>query len=302
MSDLTLLVMAAGMGTRYGGLKQLDPVGPNNETIIDYSVYDAIRTGFNKVVFIIREEFRFEFENKITNKYADRINVEFAIQDLNNLPEGFSCPESREKPWGTGQAILSASKIIDEPFAVINGDDFYGKESFTLISEFYTEEKNTSFSMVAFQLQNTLSNFGGVSRGICTVNNRYVENISETHDIVINNNSISSSSNKKLDGLEPVSMNMWGFTPKLFSYLERGFSQFLKLHSNEEKSEYLIPSEINNLIKSNEEKVRMLKSASSWFGVTYKEDKPFVETQIQDLISSGIYPSCLLYTSPSPRD
>ena len=293
MSDLTLLVMAAGMGTRYGGLKQLDPVGPNNETIIDYSVYDAIRTGFNKVVFIIREEFRSDFENKITNKYADRINVEFAIQDLNNLPAGFSCPESREKPWGTGQAILSASKIIDEPFAVINGDDFYGKESFSLISEFYTEEKNTSFSMVAFQLQNTLSNFGGVSRGICTVNNRYVENISETHDIVINNNSISSSSNKKLDGLEPVSMNMWGFTPKLFSYLERGFSQFLKLHSNEEKSEYLIPSEINNLIESNEEKVRMLKSASSWFGVTYKEDKPFVETQIQDLISSGIYPSKL---------
>jgi dTDP-glucose pyrophosphorylase len=290
MSDLTLLVMAAGMGTRYGGLKQLDPVGPNNETIIDYSVYDAIRTGFNKVVFIIREEFRSEFENKITNKYADRINVEFAIQDLNNLPAGFSCPESREKPWGTGQAILSASKIIDEPFAVINGDDFYGKESFSLISEFYTEEKNTSFSMVAFQLQNTLSNFGGVSRGICTINNMYVENISETHDIVKNNNSISSSSNKKLDGLEPVSMNMWGFTPKLFSYLERGFSQFLKLHSNEEKSEYLIPSEINNLIESNEEKVRMLKSASSWFGVTYKEDKPFVETQIQDLIYSGIYP------------
>ena len=290
MSDLTLLVMAAGMGTRYGGLKQLDPVGPNNETIIDYSVYDAIRTGFNKVVFIIREEFRSEFENKITNKYADRINVEFAIQDLNNLPAGFSCPESREKPWGTGQAILSASKIIDEPFAVINGDDFYGKESFSLISEFYTEDKNTSFSMVAFQLQNTLSNFGGVSRGICTINNMYVENISETHDIVKNNNSISSSSNKKLDGLEPVSMNMWGFTPKLFSYLERGFSQFLKLHSNEEKSEYLIPSEINNLIESNEEKVRMLKSASSWFGVTYKEDKPFVETQIQDLIYSGIYP------------
>ena len=293
MSDLTLLVMAAGMGTRYGGLKQLDSVGPNDETIIDYSVYDAIRTGFNKVVFIIREEFRSEFENKITNKYADRINVEFAIQDLNNLPAGFSCPESREKPWGTGQAILSASKIIDEPFAVINGDDFYGKESFSLISEFYAEEKNTSFSMVAFQLQNTLSNFGGVSRGICTVNNRYVENISETHDIVKNDNSISSSSNKKLDGLEPVSMNMWGFTPKLFSYLERGFSQFLKLHSNEEKSEYLIPSEINNLIESNEEKVRMLKSASSWFGVTYKEDKPFVETQIQDLITSGTYPSKL---------
>ena len=293
MNNLTLLVMAAGMGTRYGGLKQLDPVGPNNETIIDYSVYDAIRTGFNKVVFIIREEFRSEFENKITNKYADRINVEFAIQDLNNLPAGFSCPESREKPWGTGQAILSASKIIDEPFAVINGDDFYGKESFSLISEFYTEDKNTSFSMVAFQLQNTLSNFGGVSRGICTINNMYVENISETHDIVKNNNSISSSSNKKLDGLEPVSMNMWGFTPKLFSYLERGFSQFLKLHLNEEKSEYLIPSEINNLIESNEEKVRMLKSASSWFGVTYKEDKPFVESQIQDLIASGTYPSKL---------
>jgi len=293
MRDLTLLVMAAGMGSRYGGLKQLDPVGPNKETIIDYSVYDAIRSGFNKVVFIIREEFRSDFEDKITSKYIDKINVEFAIQDLNDLPSGFICPESREKPWGTGQAILSASKIINEPFAVINGDDFYGKESFSLISEFYLEKKNTNFSMVAFKLGNTLSDFGGVSRGICKAKNSYIENISETHDIIKKNNIISSSSNKKLDGTEPVSMNMWGFTPKLFSYLEKGFSLFLRHHMNENKSEYLIPGEINNLIESNKEKVKMLQSASTWFGVTYKEDKPFVESKIHDLISAGEYPAQL---------
>lgn len=293
MRDLTLLVMAAGMGSRYGGLKQLDPVGPNNETIIDYSVFDAVRSGFNKAVFIIREEFRSEFESQITNKYKDIIEVSFSIQDLNDLPNGFSCPDNRNKPWGTGHAILSASNIINEPFAVINGDDFYGKESFQLISKFYNNDNNTDFSMVAFELENTLSDFGGVSRGICTSKRDCIINISETHDIKKSKGDITSSSILQLDGSEPVSMNMWGFTPKLFSYLKKGFSSFLNLHSNEIKSEYLIPSEINNLIESGEEKVRMLKSNSSWFGVTYKEDKPFVESQIINLINSGEYPSKL---------
>lgn len=293
MHDLTLLVMAAGMGSRYGGLKQLDPVGPNNETIIDYSVYDAIRTGFNKVVFIIREEFRSDFEKQITSKYADKIRIEFAIQDLNDIPKGFMCPNDRKKPWGTGHAILSASKIINEPFAVINGDDFYGKKSFQLLSEFYRDGSNADFSMVAFELDKTLSDFGGVSRGICTSKNKHIINISETHDIKKNENSISSSSVLKLDGSEPVSMNMWGFTPKLFSYLEEGFSAFLNLHSKELKSEYLIPSVINDLIETDQERVRMLNSSSSWFGVTYKEDKPFVESQILDLIDAGFYPSRL---------
>ena len=194
MHDLTLLVMAAGMGSRYGGLKQLDPVGPNSETIIDYSVYDAIQSGFNRVVFIIREEFKSNFEKQITNKYTDKIAVDFAIQDLHNIPKGFLPSTEREKPWGTGHAILSASKIIKEPFAVINGDDFYGKESFQLISKFYGEGNNTDFSMVAFQLDNTLSDFGGVSRGICTFESDYITNISETHEIKKVNNSISSSS------------------------------------------------------------------------------------------------------------
>ena len=200
--------MAAGMGSRYGGLKQLDPVGPNNETIIDYSVFDAVRSGFNKVVFIIREEFRTDFESQITNKYTDIIEVDFAIQDLSNIPLEYTCPDEREKPWGTGHAILSAAEIINEPFAVINGDDFYGQESFQLISKFYNNENNTDFSMVAFQLENTLSDFGGVSRGICSSSKDYIIDISETHDIKSVEGKITSSSDLHLNGSEPVSMNM----------------------------------------------------------------------------------------------
>ncbi|MEC7872219.1 MAG: sugar phosphate nucleotidyltransferase [Candidatus Neomarinimicrobiota bacterium] len=292
MRDLTLLVMAAGMGSRYGGLKQLDPVGPNGETIIDYSVYDAIQAGFNKAVFIIREEFKSDFENQITNKYNDSIAIEFAIQDLNNLPSGYSCPDFRVKPWGTGQAILSASDIIDEPFAAINGDDFYGRESFQLIADCYHSDFS-GFSMVAFQLDNTLSDYGGVSRGVCTVRNDHLVNIIETHEIIKTENAISSKGALTLDGSEPVSMNMWGFTPKLFSYLEAGFISFLDEYGYQEKSEYLIPSVINELIKTEQETLRALQSNASWFGVTYKEDKPFVESQILKLVESENYPSKL---------
>ena len=292
MRDLTLLVMAAGMGSRYGGLKQLDPMGPNGETIIDYSVYDAIQAGFNKVVFIIREEFKSDFENQITSKYNDSIAIEFAIQDLNDLPDGYSCPDFREKPWGTGQAILAASDIIDEPFAAINGDDFYGRESFQLIADYYNSDFS-GFSMVAFQLDNTLSDFGGVSRGVCTVSDNHLINIVETHEIIKTKNAISSKGVLALDGSEPVSMNMWGFTPKLFSYLKAGFTSFLDEHGEQEKSEYLIPSVINELIESEQEKLRVLQSNASWFGVTYKEDKPFVESQILKLVELGNYPSNL---------
>jgi|TARA_B100000427_G_scaffold329691_1_gene347097 NDP-sugar pyrophosphorylase family protein len=292
MRDLTLLVMAAGMGSRYGGLKQLDPVGPNGETIIDYSVYDAIQAGFNKAVFIIREEFKSDFENQITNKYNDSIAIEFAIQDLNDLPSGYSCPDFRVKPWGTGQAILSASDIIDEPFAAINGDDFYGRESFQLIADYYHSDFS-GFSMVAFQLDNTLSDYGGVSRGVCTVSDNHLVNIVETHEIIKTENTISSKGALTLDGSEPVSMNMWGFTPKLFSYLEAGFISFLDEYGYQEKSEYLIPSVINELIKTEQETLRALQSNASWFGVTYKEDKPFVESQILKLVESENYPSKL---------
>ena len=291
MSDITLLIMAAGMGSRYGGLKQLDPVGPNNETIIDYSIYDAIQAGFNKAVFIIREEFKSEFENSITNKYRDKINVKFAFQKLDDLPGDFSHPASREKPWGTGPAILAAEKMIDEPFAVINGDDFYGKESFQVVADYYKESSN--FSMVAFKLLNTLSDHGGVSRGVCEVKDNHLSNIIETHDIIREGNEIKSSGKFSLAGDEFVSMNMWGFTPKLFEYLNEGFSKFLSKHSNELKSEYLIPSVVNDLIKKEEEQVQVLKSNASWFGVTYKEDKPFVMSQILKLIENGSYPSLL---------
>ena len=290
--DITLLVMAAGMGSRYGGLKQLDGVGPNNETIIDYSVYDAIKAGFNKVVFIIRKEFENEFKSQITDKYEDQIEVQFAFQDIENLPFGFLCPKNRKKPWGTAHAILSAVKNISEPFVAINGDDFYGRESFKLISDYYQSGAD-GFSMVSFQLKNTLSKFGGVSRGICGLENGKLKTVSETHGILKAEKSIISEQNIKLNMDSPVSMNYWGFTPRLFAYLESGFIDFLNSEGHELKSEYLIPSVVNNLIEEGKEDVHVLSTNSTWFGVTYKEDKPLVIMQIQNLIRSGIYPDKL---------
>ena len=292
MRDLTLLVMAAGMGSRYGGLKQLDPVGPNGETIIDYSVHDAIRAGFNKVVFIVRDEFKSDFEKQITNKYNNSIAVEFSIQGVDDLPKGYPCPSAREKPWGTGQAVLSAMDIINEPFIVINGDDFYGSESFKLIADYYNND-SISFCMVAFLLKNTLSDHGGVSRGVCEIDNGNLSSIVETHEIIKSNKTLSSSSDRLLNGEEQVSMNMWGFTPELFVYLKEGFTNFLEKHGKELKSEYLIPSVVNELINSKQETVHVLHSNASWFGVTYREDKPFVKSQILKLIESGAYPAKL---------
>jgi len=292
MNNITLLVMAAGMGSRYGGLKQLDSIGPNGETIIDYSVYDAIKAGFNKVVFIIREEFEDEFKSKITNKYAGKIQVEFAFQDLNALPDGFTCPEGRQKPWGTGHAILSAADYINEPFIVINGDDYYGHEAFQKMVEFYSNE-DLSFSMVAFRLDNTLSVFGGVTRGLCTVENNKLSTVIETENLQKIKNDLSSDRNIELDGSEPVSMNMWGFTPILFDYLHEMFVDFLKVSGTEQKSEFLIPTVINDLIQNDTEDVIVLRSNSRWFGVTYQEDKPYVQGEIKKLINDGTYPNQL---------
>ena len=253
MNNLTLLVMAAGMGSRYGGLKQLDEVGPSGETIIDYSVYDAIAAGFTKVVFIIRRDFEQEFKSKITNKFNDKIQVEFAFQDIGDLPNGFSCPEGREKPWGTGHAILSAAKLINGPFNAINADDYYGRESFKTIADFYARESN-AFTLVAFRLENTLSIFGSVTRGLCEVKNDRLVTVIETEDLRKTN----------LD--------------------------FLAQEGDELKSEFLIPSVINDLIQSGKESVHVLYSNSPWFGVTYKKDKPYVVDQIQKLINNGFYP------------
>ena len=284
--------MAAGMGSRYGGLKQLDAIGPSGETIIDYSVYDAIKAGFTKVVFIIRKDFEQEFKSKITDKYEGQIQVEFAFQDLNDLPDEFTCPEGREKPWGTGHAILSARNVINEPFVAINGDDFYGRESFKVVADYYRKGAN-SFSMVAFKLDKTLSSFGGVTRGLCTVNDEKLNTVIETADLEKTDYGVSSNRDIELDGSEPVSMNVWGFTPILFKYLEEKFVEFLSENGTEMKSEYLIPSVVNELIQSGQETVHVLRSGATWFGVTYKEDKPYVEGEIEKLVNKGEYPGKL---------
>ena len=292
MNNITLLIMAAGMGSRYGGLKQLDAIGPSGETIIDYSVYDAIKAGFTKVVFIIRKDFEQEFKSKITDKYEGQIQVEFAFQELNDLPDEFTCPEGREKPWGTGHAILSARDVINEPFVAINGDDFYGRESFKVVADYYRKGAN-SFSMVAFKLDKTLSSFGGVTRGLCTVNDEKLNTVIETADLEKTDYGVSSNRDIELDGTEPVSMNVWGFTPILFKYLEEKFVEFLSENGTEMKSEYLIPSVVNELIQSGQETVHVLRSGATWFGVTYKEDKPFVEGEIEKLVNKGEYPGKL---------
>jgi len=289
MNNITLLVMAAGMGSRYGGLKQLDEVGPSGETIIDYSVYDAIAAGFTKVVFIIRRDFEQEFKSKITDKFSDKIQVEFSFQDIEDLPSGFSCPENREKPWGTGHAILSAAKLIDGPFNAINADDYYGRESFKTIADFYARESN-GFTLVAFRLESTLSIFGSVTRGLCEVKNDRLTTVIEIDNLQKTNSGIASDRDVDLNGSEPVSMNMWGFTPVIFGYLQEMFVDFLAHRGNELKSEFLIPRVINDLIQSGKESVHVLYSNAPWFGVTYKEDKPYVVDQIQKLINDDYYP------------
>ena len=293
MKDITLLVMAAGMGSRYGGLKQLDAVGPSGETIIDFSVYDAIRAGYNKVVFIIREDFEKQFKEKISNKYHDKIKVEIVYQDLHDLPNSFSCPKDRSKPWGTGHAILAARNVISEPFAAINGDDFYGRESFKIISDHYSSV-NSGFAMAAFQLDKTLSDYGSVSRGICEQNLNQLVTVVETHGIKKSSaGNIECDRDISLLGNELVSMNMWGFMPSIFDHLEKMFNEFLDENISDLKSEFLIPSVVNDLIEKNIEKVQVLKTKSTWFGVTYIEDKPFVKNQIKELIQTGIYPEKL---------
>jgi dTDP-glucose pyrophosphorylase len=252
-------------------------------------VYDAIAAGFTKVVFIIRRDFEQEFKTKITDKFADRIQVEYAFQDIEDLPSGFSYPEGREKPWGTGHAVLSAAKLIDGPFNAINADDYYGRESFQTIADYYAHKSNV-FSMVAFRLENTLSIFGPVTRGLCEVENDRLATVVETDNLQKINSGIASDRDVDLNGSEPVSMNMWGFTPVIFDYLQDMFVDFLAQEGDELKSEFLIPSVINDLIRSGKESVHVLYSNSPWFGVTYKEDRPYVVDQIQKLINDDFYP------------
>ena len=297
----TLLVLAAGMGSRYGGLKQLDQVGPSGETIIDYSIFDAIRAGFGKVVFIIRRDIEDAFKEAIGSRYEGKIKVEYAFQQLDALPEGFSVPEGREKPWGTGHAVYTARELINEPFAVINGDDFYGREGFQLLADYLSQAKDgekADFSMCGFIMRNTLSDNGSVSRGVCEVdeNNNLTEVVEHTK-IERNGNGaksyIEDGSVVDFTGDEIVSMNMWGFTPSLFDHMHEMFVEFLKERGQEMKSEFFIPLVADTLIKQGKAEVKVMTSQDEWFGITYREDKPAVIESIKELVAQGVYPNKL---------
>ena len=296
----TLLILAAGMGSRFGGLKQVEPVGPNGEAIIDYSIFDATRAGFGKVVFVIRESFADAFRQKFGNKLAGKIDVEYVFQELDNLPEGFKLPANREKPWGTAHAILVAKDAINEPFCALNADDFYGYNAYKVMADYLKASKNPNeYSMVGYKLGNTLSDFGSVSRGICEVNkNDDLESIVETKKIFKKGDIIISEEpdgrEKVLTGNETVSMNMWGFKSSIFPALEAKFTEFLKTEIDKPKSEMYIPSVVFEMIEEGNATVKVLKTDSPWFGVTYKEDKPAVVKKINSLIEKGDYPTEIL--------
>lgn len=291
--------MAAGMGSRYGGLKQIDAMGPSGEILLEYSVFDALRAGFTTVVFIISGSMREEFPVVIGERLSRHIAVEYAIQSLRDVPNGFVVPEGREKPWGTSQAILAAAKVVRTPFAVINADDFYGREAFAVMAEFLDSVDSAQFesAMVGYRIENTLSEHGTVTRGICRTDGGYLEEIAEIpeigygddHSIRYRNGEETGS----LAGRELCSMNFWGFTPRVFEYLEKDFSRFLDERGGELKSEWLIPVTVDDMIRSGETRVRVLESSGRWFGVTYPDDKPKVTAKLQSLVDQGWYPSPL---------
>lgn len=296
----TLFVLAAGMGSRYGGLKQLDGLGPNGETIMDYSIYDAARAGFGKVVFVIRHTFEDDFRTKIINKYENVIPVELVFQELSYLPKGFTLNPERVKPWGTNHATLMGKDVIKEPFAVINADDFYGRESFSILADSLKEleGKSNEYIMVGYRVGNTLSESGSVARGICEVDSEsYLTTVVErTHieriDGVVkykdeNGEFVSINDNT------PVSMNMWGFTPDYFDYSEKFFIEFLKENEENLKAEFYIPLAVNTLIESNTIKLKVLDTPSMWFGVTYADDRQMVVDKINALVEAGVYPAKL---------
>ncbi|MBR5510480.1 MAG: nucleotidyltransferase [Lachnospiraceae bacterium] len=299
MKKTTLVIMAAGIGSRFGGgIKQLEPVGPSGEIIMDYSVYDAMEAGFDKVVFIIRKDLEKDFREIIGNRMDRIIETGYAFQELDDLPDGFEKPADRTKPWGTGQAILCCKDIVKEPFAVINADDYYGKEAFVKVHDYLVQEQPASdrmeFCMAGFQLGNTLSENGGVTRGICSVNEKqHLTKVTETKNIIKTEHGAAiQAEDGTLTPVEaecPVSMNMWGFTPEIFEVLEKGFGEFLQELPDPTKGEYLIPTIVDGLIQSKQANVTVLESKDKWFGVTYKEDKPTVVRSFQELIAAGVY-------------
>ena len=296
----TLFVLAAGMGSRYGGLKQLDGVGPSGETIMDYSIYDAVHAGFGKLVFVIRKSFSKDFREKIVKKYEHKIPVELVFQDLDNLPAGFSVPEGREKPWGTNHAVMMGKDVIHEPFAVINADDFYGRESYKVLADYLSKLDNTrnQYCMIGYRVGNTLSESGTVARGICETDaeGNLTGVVERTQVMRIDGEVKYKDENDQWISIPdntPVSMNMWGFTPDYFEYSEKYFVEFLKKNIQNPKAEFFIPLVVNELIVNNTAKVKVLDTPSKWFGVTYAEDRPGVVAKLQQLVDDGVYPSPL---------
>lgn len=291
--------MAAGIGSRFGGgIKQLTPVGPSGEIIIDYSIHDALEAGFNKVVFIIRKDLEKDFREIIGNRMEEKCEVAYAFQELSDLPDGFAVPEGRTKPWGTGQAVLACKGIVNEPFAVINADDYYGKEAFVKLHDYLVEHANEQYNycMAGFILENTLSDNGGVTRGVCKVNAEgMLVDVDETSNIIKTAEGAAiADSGQKIDAKSNVSMNMWGLTPEFIDVLEEGFKTFLQnISDNPLKAEYLLPIIMDQLIKSDKASVKVLETKDRWFGVTYAEDKDTVIESFKKLVEDGVYSSPL---------
>ncbi|MDE5555177.1 MAG: nucleotidyltransferase [Muribaculaceae bacterium] len=292
----TLLVLAAGMGSRYGGLKQLDGLGPHGETIMDYSIYDALQAGFGKVVFVIRKDIEQEFREKILSKYEGHIPVEVVFQSIDDLPEGFTCPEGRTKPWGTNHAVMSAAGVINEPFAVINADDFYGRDAFEVVARQLENSKPGEYSLVGFRVGNTMSPNGSVARGVCATDaNGMLTDVAERKDIRYDEDGkiIFTDENGvtcTLTPETPVSMNLWGLLPDYFDLSKREFTKFLKANADNPKAEMTIPDCMDGLIKNGDATVKVLDTTSRWFGVTYAGDRPGVVEKFAELHREGLYP------------
>ena len=301
----TLFLLAAGMGSRYGGLKQIDGLGPNGETIMDYSIYDAIHAGFGKLVFVIRKDFEKDFREKVVSKYEGHLPVEVVFQSLDKIPEGFSVPEGRTKPWGTNHAVMMGENVIKEPFAVVNCDDFYGRDSFRVMGKFLSalpEGSTGKYAMVGFRVGNTLSESGTVSRGVCATDaNRYLESVVERTKIERKEDGEVKYLNEDetawvaIPDTTPVSMNFWGFTPDYFAHSDEYFKYFLGLESTKKnlKAEFFIPLMVDKLIKDKTATVKVLDTSSKWFGVTYPEDRPDTVAKIKKLVDEGVYPEKL---------
>ena len=294
----TLLILAAGIGNRYGSLKQLDRLGPSGETIIDYSVYDALRAGFGKVVFVIRESFEKEFREAYIDRLKDKIDMDCAFQEIHKVPDGIAYNRERQKPWGTGHAVLMAREKINTPFAVINADDFYGRSSFQTISDYYrnwTPDRKYDFCMVGFDIGNTLSEHGAVSRGVCRGDeNSFLTSVTERTKIEQTPGGIAYKDESDQPVIIPentiVSMNFWGFTPSFFDELDKGFRKFINDHADDVKSEFYIPTQVNELVNTKKATVRILESREKWFGMTYREDREMVIGQMRNLVDKQIYP------------